>query len=359
MTGVREMHDGITESAWDAAVEVLRSAAEVDLVAHVNPDADSLGSALALGLALRSLGTPVRVTFGCGPDDETIRIPDSLAFLPGADLVVPPACVPAEPAVLVVLDTASADRLGAVADRLDAAGAVLVVDHHRTSAGLRNRGAGSGPAEAGTHLLVDVTAPATGVLVEELIGRLGAELTQDIAVALYAAIASDTGSFRYAGTTPETHLLAARLLDAGVRQDQVSSRLWDNVPVGYLHVLAEALGGVRLEPGVAAGLGLVWTVVSAAARREHGIPMDAAEGIIDVVRKAREAEVAAVLREDDHGALLVSLRSRGRIDVGAVAGALGGGGHLFAAGFTARDGADAAMAALRGELAGARLLPPG
>lgn len=341
---------GISEADWDSAVAVLRSATEVDLVAHVNPDADSLGSALALGLALRALGTPARVTFGCGLDDATIRIPDSLGFLPGADLVVPPARVPAKPDVLVVLDTASPDRLGTLADRVGAASSVLVVDHHRTSARL-------GAALPDTHLLVDVTAPATGVLVERLIGRLGAELTHDIAVALYAAIASDTGSFRYAGTTPETHLLAARLLAAGVRQDQVSSRLWDNVPVGYLHVLAEALRGVRLEPGVAAGLGLVWTVVSAAARREHDIPLDAVEGIIDVVRKAREAEVAAVLREDDHGALLVSLRSRGRIDVGSVAGALGGGGHLFAAGFTARDGVAAALAEVRGELSRARLLP--
>lgn len=348
MTGV-EVRPGITESDWASAVAVLRSASEVDLVAHVNPDADSLGSALALGLALRSLGTPVRVTFGCGADDATIRIPDSLSFLPGTDLIVPPVRVPARPDVLVVLDTASPDRLGTVADRLDAASAVLVVDHHRTGPGLT-------AAAGDTHLLVDVTAPATGVLVEQLIARLGVRLTHDIAVALYAAIASDTGSFRYAGTTPETHLLAARLLDAGVQQDQVSSRLWDNVPVGYLHVLAQALAGVRLEPGVAAGGGLVWTVVTAAARREHGIPLDAAEGIIDVVRKAREAEVAAVLREDDHGALLVSLRSRGRIDVGAIAGALGGGGHLFAAGFTARDGQDAAMTALRAELGRARPL---
>jgi phosphoesterase RecJ-like protein len=339
---------GIPEAAWDSAVELLRSAAEVDLVAHVNPDADSLGSALALGLALRALGTPVRVTFGCGSDDASIRMPDSLAFLPGADLVVPPARVPAKPEVLVVLDTASRDRLGVLGDRVGAASAVLVVDHHRSSAGLDGES---------TYQLVDVTAPATGVLVEQLIGRLGAELTTDIATALYAAIASDTGSFRYAGTTPATHLLAARLLAAGVRQDQVSSRLWDEVPVGYLHVLAGALAEVRLEPEAAGGLGLVWTVVGAAARRAHGIALDAVEGIIDVVRKAREAQVAAVLREDDHGALLVSLRSRGRVDVGTVAAALGGGGHLFAAGFTAREGVDAALAALRAELARARPLP--
>lgn len=337
----------VAEAAWEAALAVLRGAAEVDLVAHVNPDADSLGSALALGLALRSLGTEVRVTFGSDPD--MIAVPESLRFLPGADLLVPPARVPARPDLLVVLDTASPDRLGSVADRCAGAGAVLVVDHHSTSAGLGTR--------PGTHLVVDTSAPATGVLVEELIARLGAKLTPEIAVALYAAVASDTGSFRYAGTTPDTHRLAARLLEAGVRQDEVSSRLWDSVPVGYLHVLADALAGVRLERDAAAGLGLVWTVVPAASRQAHGVALDASEGIIDIVRKAREAEVAAVLREDSSGAHLVSLRSRGRLDVGAVAGRLGGGGHAFAAGFTARDGVEPALAALREALAGARLLP--
>ncbi len=337
----------VAEAAWEAALAVLRGADEVDLVAHVNPDADSLGSALALGLALRSLGTAVRVTFGSDPG--AICVPDSLRFLPGADLLVPPARVPARPDVLVVLDTASADRLGCVADRCATASAVLVVDHHATSAGL-----GTNP---GTHLVVDTSAPATGVLVEELISRLGVELTPEIAVALYAAVASDTGSFRYAGTTPDTHRLAARLLEAGVRQDEVSSRLWDNVPVGYLHVLADALAGVRLERDAATGLGLVWTVVPAASRRAHGVALDASEGVIDVVRKAQEAEVAAVLREDATGAHLVSLRSRGRLDVGGVAGRLGGGGHVFAAGFTARDGVEPAMTALREALAGARLLP--
>lgn len=331
----------ITEAAWTDAVDLLRNARDVLLVAHVNPDADSLGSAIAVGLALRSLGIRAQVSFGGGPtqDAAEVRIPDTLRFLPGAELVVAPALVPAAPDVVVVLDTAHPDRLGSLVDRLDKAGAVVVVDHHRTV------------TELGTHRLVDVTAPATGVLAEQLIGRLGAELTPDIAVALYAAVASDTGSFRYAGTTPDTHHLAARLLAAGVRQDEVSAQLWDSVPVGYLHVLAAALAGVRLEQEAAGGLGLVWATVPAADRRAHGLPFESAEGVIDVIRKAREAEVAAVLREDDAGRFLVSLRSRGRVDVSDVARALGGGGHLFAAGFTASGGRDEAVAALRQALA--------
>jgi phosphoesterase RecJ-like protein len=331
----------VEEAAWTEAVDLLRGAREVVLLAHVNPDADSLGSAVALGLALRSLGVGARVSFGGGAHDGEIRVPETLHFLPGLDLVVPPAEVPAAPDVVVVLDTAHPDRLGSLGDRVEKAGAVLVVDHHRTVTGL------------GTHRLVDVTAPATGVLALRLIDALGAELSTDIAVALYAAVASDTGSFRYAGTTPATHHLAARLLTAGVRQDEVSAHLWDSVPLGYLHLLAGALAGVRLEPADAQRPGLVWTTVSAAERRAHDLPLEAVEGVIDVVRKAREAEVALVLREDDAGQWLVSLRSRGRVDVSSVARSLGGGGHMFAAGFTAPAGPDAAVAAVRAALAAA------
>jgi bifunctional oligoribonuclease and PAP phosphatase NrnA len=328
-----------SERAWDEAVGLLRRAEDVTLFAHVNPDADSLGSAVALGLALRSVGVGARVSFGGGGHDGEIHVPETLRFLPGLDLVVAPAEVPAAPDVVVVLDTAHQDRLGSLADRVEKAGAVIVVDHHRTVTGL------------GTHRLVDVSAPATGVLVLRLVDALGAELTADIAVALYAAVASDTGSFRYAGTTPATHHLAARLLAAGVRQDQVSAHLWDSVPLGYLHVLAGALAGVRLEAGAVGGRGLVWTTVSAADRRAHGLRFEAVEGVIDVVRKAREAEVAAVLREDDAGRWLVSLRSRGSVDVSTVARTLGGGGHMFAAGFTAPGGPEAAVAAVREALA--------
>jgi phosphoesterase RecJ-like protein len=332
----------VSEADWAAVVSLLHGARQVCLAAHVNPDGDSLGSALALGLALRRMGKRALVSFG----DDPPRVPASLRFLPGQELLVPPGEVPAAPEVLVVLDTASRDRLGLLAGRLDAANAVVVIDHHASNQHAVNAGSGA-------YHLIDVAAPATAVLVDLLIRRLGADLTPDIACALYAGVASDTGSFRYAATTPETHLLAARLLAAGVRQDVVGRYLWDSAPFGYLKLLAAALDRVRLEPDAVGGLGLVWTVVSRADRQRYGLPPDAAEGVIDVVRKADEAEVAAVVREDDNGVYQVSVRSHGRVDVGAVCSQLGGGGHRFAAGFTARDGVAGAMAGLRRSLAAA------
>jgi phosphoesterase RecJ-like protein len=116
-------------------------------------------------------------------------------------------------------------------------------------------------------------------------------------------------------------------------------------------VLAAALERAELEPDAAGGLGLTWTVVPAAERARHGVAMEDIEGVIDIVRKAQEAEVAAVCKEDAPGEYMVSIRSKGRVDVSAVATALGGGGHRFAAGFTSYDDIDTLVKKLRSGLA--------
>ena len=136
----------VAPTAVQQAATLLAAAKDVTLVAHVHPDADALGSALALGLALRRRGTMVRVSFGA-----PAQTPESLRGLDVAGLIVPPEQVPARPEVLVALDTASRGRLGCLADRIDTAGAVLVIDHHATN------------DRFGTHHLVDVGADATVV----------------------------------------------------------------------------------------------------------------------------------------------------------------------------------------------------
>lgn len=322
----------LAEREWAAALAALTAHRDVVLAAHVNPDGDALGSALALGLGLAHRGGRVSVTFS-----EPFVVPDALAGLPGRDLLVPPAAV-RDPGLLVTLDTASADRLGTVAPLAESAGAVLVVDHHVSNTGF------------GTLHLVDPEAAATGMLVAELLERLGVPLSRDIADCLYAAIASDTGSFRYAATTPEVHGLAARLLTAGARHDQLSRALFDTHPAGWLPMLADVLGRAAVEPGEVGGLGLVWTAVTAADLAKHDLPADQAESVIDIVRTVENAEVAAVFKELPSGGWAVSLRSKGLIDVGSVCVGLGGGGHRVAAGYPASGPLDGLVAELRGRL---------
>jgi phosphoesterase RecJ-like protein len=217
----------------------------------------------------------------------------------------------------------------------------VVVDHHASN------------TRFGTVHLLDVTAAATAVLVAELLDRLGAPLTRDVATAIYTGLATDTGSFKFAATTPEVHRLAARLLGTGMRHDLVSRAVFDTASFGYLQVLGAALREARLEPAAVGGLGLVWTFVPAAARRTHGVAMDEVEHVIDVLRRAAEAEVAAVVKEDDDGTLKVSTRSKGHVDLSRVCAALGGGGHRYAAGFTAEMAAAETLDRLRAELASA------
>ncbi len=323
---------------WAPLVRDLRAGGSVVLACHVSPDGDALGSALAVGLGLRRLGVEVAVSFG----DAVLDVPTSLSHLPGQDLLVPPAWLPREIDVLVAFDTSSQDRLGLLAPLLPRARTTWAVDHHASYTGFAR------------NAVVDASAPATAVLATELLDELGVELTADIATCLYTGLVTDTGSFRYAGTTPHTHALAARLLATGIAHDAISRQVWDTGSFGYLKVLAAALETAHLEPDAAGGLGLVWTAVPAQLRFQHGVALDELEGVIDVVRKTAEAEVALVAKEDDLGALRVSLRSKGQLDVSSVSGSLGGGGHRYAAGFTSYDGVDTTLARVRAALGTAR-----
>jgi phosphoesterase RecJ-like protein len=305
----------------------------VVLSGHVQPDADALGSSLALAEGLRRRGARVLVTF---PDP--FDLPVSLSWLPGADGLVPSSAVPASPDVFVSLDAASPGRLGELAALLDGAATSVVVDHHASNPGF------------GTVRVVDPGAPATVALVADLLDGLGVALDQQLATCLYAGLAADTGSFRFGNTRPDTHDLAARLLATGIDHATISQRLFDTAPFGWLGLLSVVTGRATLEPTV--GAGLVWTWSSTAEAAEHGLPGEQLEALVDVVRATQEADVACVLKGQDDGSWSVSLRSRGATDVARVAMALGGGGHRAAAGFTWTADRESAMRAIRAELRG-------
>jgi phosphoesterase RecJ-like protein len=316
-----------------AAAHVLASASDVTLLAHVNPDADALGSALAVGLALHRRGVKVRVSFG-EPED----VPETLRGLDVAGLLVPASDVPATPAVLVAMDTGSLARLGPLADRVEATvaagGDVIVIDHHVSN------------TRYGTVNVVDDRAEATAVLALKLLDELGAEVDEPVARCVYAGLVTDTRSFRTA--SPQTHRLAARLLEAGVDAEALARPLMDTHPFDYLGMLSRVLGRARLEPDAANGLGLVHAVVTLADA--DGVRSEEVESVIDVVRSTSEAEVAAVLKELRPQHWTVSLRSVGEVDVRDVALLLGGGGHRHAAGVTADGAAENVLAGLRSAL---------
>ncbi len=313
----------------ETAVELLLRARDVVLLAHIQPDADALGSALALAMGLSRRGIPVAVSFA-----EPAGIPESLQGLPGAHLVVPPDELPETPDLLVSLDVGSAERLGSLRRLLDSCRQSLVIDHHASN------------TRFGQFHLVDAAAQATVILVARLLDRLEVVIDKPIAENLYAGLATDTHHFRHADA--DAHRLAARLIDAGVRPPELMHAITDSHPFGWLNMLSDVLGAAVLDPGAACGQGLVYTVIDLATRA--GLRSEELDSVIDIMRTAQEAGVAAVLKQTDADSWQVSLRSQGPVDVAAVAEALGGGGHVRAAGFTHHGDPAVAVDALRAAL---------
>jgi phosphoesterase RecJ-like protein len=328
---------GPTEADWAAAVAAIRGVStegQVLLICHVNPDGDALGSMLGLGLGLRRLGIRrLQATFPGPPE-----VPEPFVGLPGLDLLVPAEAAHPEPDLVICFDAASASRLGGLVDRLDRAGATLVLDHHASN------------TLFGEIHLVDPRAAATSVVAEELLARLDVPLDAEIAECLYVALATDTGSFRFDMTTPAVHEMAARLLSTGIQPGEISRRIFDTRPFGAVRLYGDVLSRVQLDVDAAGGRGMVWTYATLEDLARHGQRPYVLEPLIDSVRCAAEADVSCVVKQVGPGEWAVSMRSKGGVDVGRVAVALGGGGHRLAAGFTGLGSASDVVDAIRSEL---------
>ncbi|MET0417437.1 MAG: bifunctional oligoribonuclease/PAP phosphatase NrnA [Actinoplanes sp.] len=315
---------GVAETEWAAAVEAVRGLTpgdegdEVQLICHVNPDGDALGSMLGFGLGLRQLGiTRLRATF-----PGSFEVPEPYQALPGSDLLVPESEAYQKPKLILVFDVAAESRLGDLVRLLADAPCVVVLDHHASNTGF------------GQVQLVDPRAAATSVVAYGLLDRLGVPLDAEMAECLYVALATDTGSFKFDMTTSDVHEMAARLITTGIRPGEISRRIFDTRPFGAMKLAGEVLGRAALDPAAAGGLGMVWTWATLADLERYDQRPYVLDTLIDPVRSVAEADVAVLVKEIAPGEWAVSLRSKGAVDVSRVAMALGGGGHRLAAGFT-------------------------
>jgi len=311
----------VDEALAHAAVAI-RSAPDVGLACHVSPDGDALGSMLALHHSLRAAGIPSVASFS-----EPFVVAPHYRQLPGLDLLTPPDRFPREPRVMVTFDSGSLARLGDLEPPAKAAGELIVIDHHVSN------------QRYGSINVIDPDAAASGVLVRRLIAALDLPMTRDAAVCLYAALVCDTGRFQYQSTTPAVFELARELACFDLPIPQLSRTLFEEHRFAYLQLLADALQRAVLVPEKQ----FVWTQVSQADLELHGVTFEEIEGLIDVLRRTREAEVACVLKQGPDSTWRVSLRSLGSVDVRLIAERQGGGGHRFAAGFTSDEAADAVV----------------
>lgn len=296
------------------AAELLSAATTVAVVCHVHPDADTIGAGLALAAVLRGSGKDAQVSFA-----EPATLPRPLRSLPGSDLLTAPEALRRDADLVVAVDCSSPDRLGGLLDLAGPARQLLVIDHHASNHWF------------GTANFVDPSADSTTMLIAELLEAWGKPIEAPVAHCLYAGLATDTGSFRWASS--RAHRLAARLIELGADNAAIGRDLLDTRPFAWLPMLSGVLSSARLVPEAAGGLGLVYAVVGnpewAAAAPED------VEGVVDIVRTTAQAEVAAVFKETAPGCWSVSVRARSAVDVAAIASRFGGGGHTLAAGYPA------------------------
>jgi bifunctional oligoribonuclease and PAP phosphatase NrnA len=303
---------------------------DVLLLGHVHPDGDVLGTLLGLGLALEDAGW--RATFA-GPHP----VPDVLSFLPGAPRYEVWPRAPRTFDVIVLTDCPNHARTeGLLEQARGAATTVLNIDHHPD-----NR-------RYGTVDWIDPSAAATGEMIWELLGQLSLPLTPAVALNLYTAIHTDTGSFRYSNTTPRTFQIAADLTRAGAAPALVTEWLYQRRAPRALNELGELLRRVQVsEDGAVAWLSVPRGLVSD--------EFMAAEDVVTYPRSIGGVKVAVLLREETPGRVKVSLRGKGEVPVNRIAGRFGGGGHENAAGCTVtgslEDATTTVLAAVREALA--------
>lgn len=321
-----------TGDALRRAADVLGRATEVALACHVNPDADALGSMLGLAAFLRSRGTGTV----CSYPNEPLEPPRWARLLPGSEDLVDLHRFPASPAVMVTCDCASFDRLGGLGGPASKARELIWIDHHRSNDGL------------GTIPLIDPEASSTCEVVHRLIGEIGGPMPDEAAICLYAGLVTDTGRFQYEATTPETLRIAAELREHPFDHTVLVQALYEDNRSEYLRLVATAMGRLAMDLDG----DLVWTYLTQADLADAGVRPSETDDLIDVIRTARDVDVAAVVKQQKDGRFKVSVRSRGAHDLAAVAARFGGGGHRLAAGYTSEHGPSETIARLVGALRG-------
>jgi phosphoesterase RecJ-like protein len=306
----------------DVGTALERVAAEIRgrerflLTAHEGPDGDALGSLLGMHRLLAQLGKDSVMFLAA----KEFPLPIEYRFLPLEEVFHEAPADMADRAV-VFLDCGNVDRMPVEfltePDRFK-----INIDHHHDN------------TLFGDVNLVEVDASCTAEIVYELAVLLGAEITPEMAAALYVGLVTDTGKFMYENTNARTHRIAADLIEAGVDVDETYRRLYEHVPIEKLRLLSRALEGIRRH--CEGRLALAY--IAAADYEASGAGEEMTEGIIDHLRSVEGARVAALIRDlGDRGraARKVSLRSSdGAVDVSAIARTHGGGGHKRAAGFS-------------------------
>jgi len=305
------------QEQWQELLVLIRERRNYLITTHVNPDGDAIGSEIALALVLKDLGKGVRIL----NDSPT---PNYLQFLDLQNLITSMVQDAVgelkeeltEVEAIFILDISDIDRLGRVKHLImDHPAPKVCLDHHP-------------PHDLGTEIkIVDEGACNTGLLVFELINRLGVPLTRAMAEALYVALLTDTGSFRFSNTDEKAFEMAAQLVKAGAVGHELYSRIYEQGSWSRMRLLGKALSSIEscCDNKVA------YFIITQDLLRSYGVEPEELEGFVEYPRMIDGVEVVILFLEMEEK-VRVSLRSKGNVNVQELASSLGGGGHPYAAG---------------------------
>lgn len=291
---------------------LIREAHTIALCSHINPDGDTIGSALALKQGLTAFGKQVDVY--CAD-----HVPDNLLMLPGAkDYLTPDAAQGKRYDLLLCVDISDTGRMGKCQCLLNQSEHTAQIDHH-----------GTNPAYAQVND-VDPTASATGLLAKELLDMLGIAITREISVCLYTAISTDTGNFAFSCTTSEAFRVMGELMDAGLPLAEMNRKLFMQKSKAQLLLLSRALNSVRFchNDQITSMSLTLKDFEECGAKQEH------ADTVVNYGIVPSGVRMCMLARETEDGRVKVSLRALEPDRVDGIASSFGGGGHAQASGCT-------------------------
>ena len=288
------------------------------IVSHAEPDGDSVGSLVALGLALTKLDKKITM-------HTPSPIPAVYRFLPGVGRIVRQIKNADIYDLALVLDCGDLDRIGETSDEIGRIPILINIDHHVSNTGF------------GHIQFIDTDACATAEIVYRLINALEIPFDKAIATSIYTGILTDTGSFRFSNTNQAAFAISKAMTDAGVEPHNVAQRVFGTYSLGRIKLLNMALNSIEISENGK----LSMMTVTRSMLNTTGTNTEDLDGMINYARRIEDVKVAALIHEIKNGAgkftnmnrYHVSLRSDSSVDVAEIAGKFGGGGHASAAGF--------------------------
>lgn len=313
-------------SSYKTLAEIINSSHNILLFPHINIDGDAMGSSVAMCIALRNMGKEAYILL----EDE---ISDNLLFLDDG-YVTRDQNIISNPDLTICIDCGETSRFPKRADKFFTGKVTMCIDHHGTSEGIAD------------YNIIEPDAAATGELVYGLLKVMDIEFNKEISNSLFTSITMDTGNFQYANTTSKSHQIVAALYKYGLESNKVSINIYENNSWAKIQTEAIVLAGTEFVLDGKIAIAKVTTDIL----KKTGCKMNETESIVNILRSISGVEIAALVKEDGQKKTRVSLRSKKYANVAKTAVALGGGGHVKAAGCTIDKNIDEAAEIIKKEL---------